>query len=183
VLPVEIIPAPGGNLVLRARGSELLILPEYVSSLRKKRGSDDFINFFRNEALVNRSARKLFEAWLRKDGSLWQRIYDTVHKKFTDADFTGSDDPAPVAPAKEAAPAKKTSAKTDEEKKPAKSAAKPETKKSVEKAKPAAKAKAEKEEAPKKAAAKSAAKPAAKKADVKPAKKAADSKSKTAKKK
>ena len=31
---------------------------------------------------MNRSARKLFEAWLRKDTSLWRRIYHSVMNDF-----------------------------------------------------------------------------------------------------
>lgn len=80
MLPVEILPVQE-SLVLRARGSELLILPHHVKSLKGLTKSRDFSEYFRAEALVNRPARKLFEAWLRKDHTLWQRIYTTIHKQ------------------------------------------------------------------------------------------------------
>lgn len=78
--PVEIIPIQGA-LILRARGSELLILQHYVKELKKLESTKEFANFFTSTALVNRPARKLFSAWLRKDSSLWRRIYDMVHKE------------------------------------------------------------------------------------------------------
>lgn len=77
--PVEIIPIQD-NLVLRARGSELLILAHHVHSLKKLTTPKEFGNYFMNDALINRPARKLFDAWLRKDANLWQRIYKTVHE-------------------------------------------------------------------------------------------------------
>ena len=77
MLPVEIYPVQDA-IVLRARGSELLILADHVTALKKLKSAGDFSKYFLNEALVNRPARKLFEAWLRKDGSLWARIYKSV---------------------------------------------------------------------------------------------------------
>jgi|GEM_PF-1156246 len=66
------------SLVLQARGSELVILEEHVAVLKGLKKSKDFIEYFRHTALVNRSARKLFEAWLRKDSSLWKRTYECI---------------------------------------------------------------------------------------------------------
>ena len=77
MLPVEIYPIQDA-IVLRARGSELLILADHVAALKKLKSAGDFSKYFLNEALVNRPASKLFEAWLRKDGSLWARIYKSV---------------------------------------------------------------------------------------------------------
>ncbi len=77
MLPVEIL-AIQGSLVLRARGSELLILSHHVSELKVKTQPKDFTQYFLESALLNRPARKLFEAWLRKDNGLWQRLYKTV---------------------------------------------------------------------------------------------------------
>lgn len=88
MLPVEILPVQE-SLVLRARGSELLILPHHVKSLKGLTKSREFSQYFRDEALVNRPARKLFEAWLRKDHSLWQRIYTTIHKQMKIGDDQG----------------------------------------------------------------------------------------------
>lgn len=78
--PVEIIPIQGA-MVLRARGSELLILEQYARELKKLENTKEFASFFTSTALVNRPARKLFAAWLRKDTTLWQRIYNTIHKE------------------------------------------------------------------------------------------------------
>ena len=80
MLPVEILPVQE-TIILRARGSELLILPHHVKKLKGFAKPGDFSQYFRGEALVNRPARKLFEAWLRKDQTLWPRLYHTVHKE------------------------------------------------------------------------------------------------------
>ena len=73
------------NLVLRAAPSELCVLAEHVEELRKLKETSEFAAYFRDKALVNRPARKLFDAWLRKERGLWQRIYNTVHDNKTDA--------------------------------------------------------------------------------------------------
>jgi hypothetical protein len=77
--PVEIIEYQGA-LVLRARGSELIILPNFVHTLQNTQEPKEFAKFFLGEALVNRPARKLFDSWLRKDLDLWKKIYHKVHK-------------------------------------------------------------------------------------------------------
>lgn len=89
MLPVEILPVQE-TVVLRARGSELLILPHHVKNLKGLTKAKDFSQYFRDEALVNRPARKLFEAWLRKDHTLWQRLYTTIHKQMNNTDSTVS---------------------------------------------------------------------------------------------
>lgn len=94
MLPVEII-AVQETIVLRARGSELLILPIHVKELKALSKPRDFSQYFRSEALVNRPARKLFEAWLRKDDTLWPRLYQAVHKEMDAV----ADDAAPKAKA------------------------------------------------------------------------------------
>ena len=66
-------------LVLRSGAAELYITTEHVAELRKLTAKDAFATYFRDQALVNRSARKLFDAWLRKEHGLWQRIYQTLH--------------------------------------------------------------------------------------------------------
>jgi len=169
VLPVEIVPF-NESVVLRARGSELLILPHHVRELKGKKTPQEFTNYFTGEALINRPARKLFEAWLRKDSTLWPRLYKTVHEqvKLDDAAEGAESSAKTVAskpvPKKAAAPA------------PAKPAAKSEDK--VEKAAPkpekkaAAKADPKKAE-PKKPEAKAPAKSAAKAPDKTAAKKTA----------
>lgn len=69
-----------GAIMLRSKGSELLILPQYIEHLQSLKDPKMFIEYFKNEALVNRPARKLFIAWERKDPSLWNRLYSTIHK-------------------------------------------------------------------------------------------------------
>ncbi len=169
MLPVEIVPVQE-TLVLRARGSELLILPHHIRHLKGCEKPKDFSEYFRAEALVNRPARKLFEAWLRKDDTLWKRIYLCVHKEMelkNEAD--ASDEKAPKK-AEPKAKAKEEPKAVKAETKPAKAEAKPakvEAKAPKAEAKPAAKPKAE--PAAKK---KEEAKPAAKaKTEEKPAKK------------
>lgn len=98
MMKVEIMPIQE-SLVLRARGSELLILPQHIKELQGKKEPKAFTHYFTDEALVNRPARKLFEAWLRKDETLWPRLFKTVHE--------GMDAPAPAD-----GPALPTAAKT-----------------------------------------------------------------------
>ena len=86
-------------IILRARGSELLILAEHVSKLKVRTAAKEFADYFLAEALVNRPARKLFEAWLRKDTSLWARLYKTVQAVEQTADSINTE---PVSTAAEA---------------------------------------------------------------------------------
>ncbi len=67
--------------ILRARGSELLILPQHVEALRQLTDPKEFSEYFLASALVNRPARKLYLAWLRKDTSLWTRLFKLLHEK------------------------------------------------------------------------------------------------------
>lgn len=68
------------NVIIQARGSELLITADHVVALKNLKQPRDFTVYFMNEALVNRAARKLFEAWLRKDRDLWPRLYQNIQK-------------------------------------------------------------------------------------------------------
>ncbi len=68
-----------GAVVLRSKGAELLILPQYITHLQSLKDPKSFTDYFKMEALVNRPARKLFLSWERKDPSLWKRIYSIVH--------------------------------------------------------------------------------------------------------
>jgi hypothetical protein len=81
VQAVELYPIQN-SLVLRARGVELLVLPNHVEELKKLKETKDFANYFIQKAMVNRAARKLFEAWLRKDNTLWRRLYHSVMHDF-----------------------------------------------------------------------------------------------------
>ena len=89
--PVEIM-AIKGSLILRARNSELLILPEHVAHLKQCKEPRPFTEYFKTNALMNRPARKLFEAWLRKDKSLWKRMYQTIQTQIDDADLPSLDE-------------------------------------------------------------------------------------------
>lgn len=191
MLPVEILPVQE-TLVLRARGSELLILPSHIKELKELSKPRDFSQYFRAEALLNRPARKLFEAWLRKDHTLWSRLYKVVHKEMELSEDSGdegvAEKEAPKSKAKEAPkakatakakPAKKKAAPKEEEEKPA-AKAKPKAKKAAKKA-------SSEKTTKKKVVAKKKAAPAKKKVAKKaPAKKTATKaapKKKTAKKK
>ncbi len=79
--PVELY-AVQNSLILRARGVELLVLPGHVEQLKDLKDTKAFAEYFLKKAMVNRSARKLFEAWLRKDTTLWRRIYHSVMHDF-----------------------------------------------------------------------------------------------------
>lgn len=68
-----------GAMMLRSKGSELLIIPQYVSHLQTLKDPKDFVAYFEKTALMNRSARKLFMSWAKKDPQLWNSIYKTVH--------------------------------------------------------------------------------------------------------
>jgi hypothetical protein len=181
VLAVEIHPIQDA-IVLRARGSELLILSSHVAELKKLKAAGDFSRYFLHEALVNRPARKLFEAWLRKDGSLWARIYKTVQtiESSGSSPQATSEKPssAPTKAAKAAetvkeAPAKSAKKTASDEKTTAKPVAKTATKaadpKPAKQEKSAASKAAPAKAAPKAAAKSAAKKPAAKTAAAKPA--------------
>ncbi|MBC7532660.1 MAG: hypothetical protein H7318_13890 [Oligoflexus sp.] len=72
------------SLILRARGVELLILPVHVEALKGLKESKSFAEYFLQTAMVNRSARKLYEAWLKKDSTLWRRVYHSVMNDFNE---------------------------------------------------------------------------------------------------
>ena len=178
MLDVELMPIQD-SLVLRARGSELLILPAHITELKKLTQPKEFARYFLDESLINRPARKLFLAWLRKDQGLWRRIFDTIKGM----ELTGESekgDPTNLKQAKtvirtemktEIKTEMKTEIKTDSPIKTAKSAKATEIKEEKPKAKIAAK-KETVEAKPKK----KEIKPTSEKAKVKPAAKAKDKK-------
>ena len=67
------------TIILKAQNSELLVLKEHVDALKQLNDHQKFCDYFLYTALLNRSARKLFESWLRKNPTLWERIYKEVH--------------------------------------------------------------------------------------------------------
>ncbi len=80
-----------GAVILRERHAELLILPRYIETLQTLKQAQAFGDYFTKEALVNRPARKLFLAWVRKDPTLWNRLYSTVHKNAQKSDVQTPD--------------------------------------------------------------------------------------------
>ena len=58
---IQIVPMEDA-VVLKDRSSELLILPDHVVFLKSFSKSKDFAMYFLDQALMNRSARKLYEA-------------------------------------------------------------------------------------------------------------------------
>ena len=75
---IQII-ATQGALVLRHKHSELVIMPQHVENLEKLTEPREFSKYFLDYALVNRPARKLFVAWVKKDSTLWKGIYESIH--------------------------------------------------------------------------------------------------------
>ncbi len=63
------------NLILKRGASNLVINAENVQSLRTQDNEDEFNKIFRTQALQNREARRVFEAWERKDNALLTKIY------------------------------------------------------------------------------------------------------------
>ncbi len=63
------------NMILKRGASTLVINAENVQSLRTQDNQEQFIAFFRTTALQNREARRVFEAWERKDGELINKLY------------------------------------------------------------------------------------------------------------
>jgi hypothetical protein len=53
------------NLILKRGDSMLLIESEKVNELRTRKDSPAFEEYFRTTALVNREARRVFQAWER----------------------------------------------------------------------------------------------------------------------
>ena len=104
--PVQVIYSQG-SVVLRARNSELLILPEHVTALVQLKEPGKFSDYFMNEALVNRPARKLFTAWLRKDKGVWARLYKALQDSVTAEDLAATPEEAPAEEAKSVAPIEK----------------------------------------------------------------------------
>jgi hypothetical protein len=63
------------NLILKRGASSLVINAENVQSLRTQDTENGFNEFFRTKALQNREARRVFEAWERKDKELLAKLY------------------------------------------------------------------------------------------------------------
>lgn len=112
------------SVVLRARNSELFILPQHVAELQKMLEPKKFSSYFMQEALCNRTARKLFEAWLRKDTSVWQRLFKLIHENKAEEEAT-IEEPVTSKQAKPKPAKKEATKKASDDKEKAKSPAKP----------------------------------------------------------
>lgn len=66
------------NMVLKRGASTLVIIPDHVMELRVQDSKEKFDEYFRKTALQNREARRLFEAWERKDSELLDKIHQEV---------------------------------------------------------------------------------------------------------
>ncbi len=67
------------NLVIRRGDSVLLIESDKVTQLRTLKEAAEFEDFFRNQALVNREARRVFQSWERKDRELLSKLQTEMH--------------------------------------------------------------------------------------------------------
>lgn len=66
------------NLILSRGTSQLLIKAEDVQALRGLKEQAPFSEYFLNKALVNREARRVFQAWERKDAELLQKLHQEI---------------------------------------------------------------------------------------------------------
>ena len=67
-----------GNLVLKRGQSTLVISPEHVQTLRTQENKEGFTDFWNQKALQNREARRVFQAWERKEPNLLDKIYQEM---------------------------------------------------------------------------------------------------------
>ena len=67
------------NMILRRGASVLMIEAANVQVLRTLKERNEFTEFFRTKALVNREARRVFEAWERKDKDLLDKLYGEMN--------------------------------------------------------------------------------------------------------
>jgi hypothetical protein len=67
------------NLILRRGASVLMIEAANVQVLRTLKEKTDFNEFFKTKALVNREARRVFEAWERKDKDLLEKLFGEMN--------------------------------------------------------------------------------------------------------
>ncbi|MEN9810561.1 MAG: hypothetical protein RLZZ488_2128 [Pseudomonadota bacterium] len=67
------------SLILRRGASVLMIEAANVQVLRTLKEKNDFNEFFKTKALVNREARRVFEAWERKDKDLLDKLFGEMN--------------------------------------------------------------------------------------------------------
>lgn len=66
------------NLILTRGTSQLLIKAEDIQNLRGIKDQQPFSDYFLTKALVNREARRVFQAWERKDTALLQKLHQEI---------------------------------------------------------------------------------------------------------
>lgn len=67
------------NLIMRRGAGVLMIEAANVQVLRTLKEKNEFNEFFRTKALVNREARRVFEAWERKDTGLLEKLFGEMN--------------------------------------------------------------------------------------------------------
>ncbi len=67
------------NLIMRRGASVLMIEAANVQVLRTLKEKNEFNEFFRTKALVNREARRVFESWERKDTGLLEKLFGEMN--------------------------------------------------------------------------------------------------------
>jgi hypothetical protein len=67
------------NLILKRGASMLVIEADKIQGLRELKEETAFNEFWRGQALQNREARRVFEAWERKDVALLAKVRTEVH--------------------------------------------------------------------------------------------------------
>jgi hypothetical protein len=66
------------NMILKRGQTVIMIDAEKVQNLRVLSDEQAFFDYWRTAALQNREARRVFEAWERKDSELIQKIKQEV---------------------------------------------------------------------------------------------------------
>jgi hypothetical protein len=66
------------SVVLRRGETTIQILPDDSNTLRTMKDEAAFIEYFRKTALKNREARRVFEAWERKDDQLLVKLHQEM---------------------------------------------------------------------------------------------------------
>lgn len=66
------------NLIMTRGQSQLLIKAEDIQNLRGMKDATEFSTYFQTKALVNREARRVFQAWERKDAELLPKLHKEI---------------------------------------------------------------------------------------------------------
>jgi hypothetical protein len=66
------------SVVLRRGQTNIQIIPDDTATLRTLKDRDAFVGYFRETALKNREARRVFESWERKDATLLTKIHNEL---------------------------------------------------------------------------------------------------------